>query len=641
MKRELDFRFEDFVDESINKIRSGEATAEECIALHPEWADELRPVLSAAVAFGVARPAAADESFKANLRSKLIDMAETRQQTVILPAPIKRGLLARLSTLWTSSRYSFAAASMAVLMLAGGTAYAASMQSLPGSPLYVLKIAGERASLNISVNHAKKTRHYLRQAEVRLSELKSLSGTGANARGWASELAEAAIKADREALRIVKADPAAADETRADFENSFTRQRALFNSVNADIPEPFRSDLAALIGASVPGEESSTQEESQSSGSVTTEIPNADAGRAAEDISGSDGGNGGNGGAYGGQAGQNEADGVSDQEEPSGTSGTADPEDAGNGGAGDSDSAGDGAGGDDTGGSGGTGGIDNTGGNSGGSGGMGGNSGGGDNGGNSGGNSGGSGSSGNGGGQGGDKGQGGGDLHASNPNPGKGPDNNNDRGHQDGGGKETKSGGGQGQSGGHPTINDSGGPKDKGVSAKSKDHGAKDKGAGVKDNTGGGKETQGKDGGPTGSAKDAKGNTKGNTSDTKGNGNAGDTKGNAGDTKGKDDGGAGKDGGGKKDPGGAGNSGKDKPDNGKSKSDTAKSNSGGGPNKYESSGGGEATWVKENPQKKAPGHKPSQKTLDESKGSAGQKATLLDKLLSPLKSITGLKQKGR
>ena len=120
--------FDEILEQSLDKIASGEATMEECLARNPIHAAELQPLLAAADRLKRGREVVPSPFFAARLRSELMQKTHAQPKKVwVFPVFFQR-----------------MAVNMAILLLMftiTGTAFAQS--ALPGESLYGLKLASE------------------------------------------------------------------------------------------------------------------------------------------------------------------------------------------------------------------------------------------------------------------------------------------------------------------------------------------------------------------------------------------------------------------------------------------------------------------------------------------------------------------
>jgi len=143
----------------------------EVLRRYPADRDELVALLRLSVDLGGLGAPAADPAFRLQARNRMLAAADHQRQARrwnplrSLPRPAMRVALA---------------GALGVAVLVGGltAAAAASDSSLPGDPLYSVKLGAEQARLNITFNAADRARLQLRFADVRLQEAQRLFATG-------------------------------------------------------------------------------------------------------------------------------------------------------------------------------------------------------------------------------------------------------------------------------------------------------------------------------------------------------------------------------------------------------------------------------------------------------------------------------
>ena len=118
---------ETILDTCLYQIEESEASVEECLALYPEHAAELQPLLKAATKLARARDVVPDPSYRMRARSQL--------NTFMLQHPQRK----RVSPIFWRVAVGFATVMM--LFIASGTAFA--QQALPGDTLYNWKLTSE------------------------------------------------------------------------------------------------------------------------------------------------------------------------------------------------------------------------------------------------------------------------------------------------------------------------------------------------------------------------------------------------------------------------------------------------------------------------------------------------------------------
>jgi hypothetical protein len=118
---------ETVLDICLNQIKDGESDIEECLALYPEQAAQLEPLLKAATKLSRAREVIPDPVYKARARAQLSTyMQQNPQRKRVSPI------------FW---RVAIGVMTMLVAFLATGTSFAQS--ALPGDRLYDWKLTSE------------------------------------------------------------------------------------------------------------------------------------------------------------------------------------------------------------------------------------------------------------------------------------------------------------------------------------------------------------------------------------------------------------------------------------------------------------------------------------------------------------------
>jgi hypothetical protein len=118
---------ETVLDICLNQIKDGESNIDECLALYPDQAAQLEPLLKAATKLSRAREVIPDPAYKARARAQLsIYMQQNPQRKRVSPI------------FW---RVAIGVMTMLVAFLATGTTFA--QQALPGDQLYDWKLTSE------------------------------------------------------------------------------------------------------------------------------------------------------------------------------------------------------------------------------------------------------------------------------------------------------------------------------------------------------------------------------------------------------------------------------------------------------------------------------------------------------------------
>src|SRR6202165_4673160 len=142
---------------------------------YPADRDELIALLRLSVDLGGLEAPAAGPAFRRRSRNRMLAAAAHRRQArrwnplAALPRPVVR--------------VAYAAALAVALVVGGVTVAAASGNSLPGDPLYGVKLGIERAQLATTFDSAAKARLELQFADTRLAEAPPLFAAGRGAGG--------------------------------------------------------------------------------------------------------------------------------------------------------------------------------------------------------------------------------------------------------------------------------------------------------------------------------------------------------------------------------------------------------------------------------------------------------------------------
>ena len=143
---------------------------QEVLRRYPADRDELIALLRLSVDLGTLGPPPADSGFRLRARNRMLASAADRRRShrwnplAALPRPV--------------ARLAFAGALAMVLAVGGLTAAAASGNSLPGDPLYSVKLDLERAQLAVTFDPATRARLQVHFTDVRLGEAQRLIAAG-------------------------------------------------------------------------------------------------------------------------------------------------------------------------------------------------------------------------------------------------------------------------------------------------------------------------------------------------------------------------------------------------------------------------------------------------------------------------------
>ena len=143
---------------------------QEVLRRYPADRDELIALLRLSVDLGTLGPPPADPGFRLRARNRMLAAAVDRRRSrpwnplATLPRP--------------AARLAFAGALALALTIGGLTVAAASSNSLPGDPLYSVKLDLERAQLAATLDSATRARLQVHFTDLRLGEAQRLIAAG-------------------------------------------------------------------------------------------------------------------------------------------------------------------------------------------------------------------------------------------------------------------------------------------------------------------------------------------------------------------------------------------------------------------------------------------------------------------------------
>ena len=143
---------------------------QEVLRRYPADRDELIALLRLSVDLGTLGPPPADPGFRLRARNRMLAAAAHRRRSR------RWNPLALL--LRPAARLAFAGALTVVVTIGGLTAAAASGNSLPGDPLYGVKLGLERAQLAVTLDSAARARLQVHFTDLRLGEAQRLIAAG-------------------------------------------------------------------------------------------------------------------------------------------------------------------------------------------------------------------------------------------------------------------------------------------------------------------------------------------------------------------------------------------------------------------------------------------------------------------------------
>ena len=160
------YKFETILNECLEKLLAGTESVEQCLQRYPNDAKELEPLLRTAVSVNKAVDINSSPELKARVRYKLqLKMAEVGKPK---------------GASWLSVQPRWAMALMAVMLVftLGGGAVLAADSSMPGSPLYPVKILTENISMKFAGSDIEKAELSLTFADRRIEEMNHMMANG-------------------------------------------------------------------------------------------------------------------------------------------------------------------------------------------------------------------------------------------------------------------------------------------------------------------------------------------------------------------------------------------------------------------------------------------------------------------------------
>lgn len=176
---------DNILDECLERLLVKGETVEQCLESYPEHAAELGPLLRTALATSNALDIQPSTDFMARARYQLyaeFDRVQVRWRKSIFG--------------WQPRWALIVVVVLAVLLVGGGTVVAAD-SSMPGSPLYPVKLATENIRLKLSLSDVRKAELYAALADRRVAEIAYMIEKGK------SQLAERAAQRLRNHLTMM------------------------------------------------------------------------------------------------------------------------------------------------------------------------------------------------------------------------------------------------------------------------------------------------------------------------------------------------------------------------------------------------------------------------------------------------------
>ncbi len=151
--------FNNILDECLERLLTGGETVEQCLERHPEYATKLEPLLRTVMVTRETLTIEPSVEFRARARYQL--RSEMEKTAVRRWPPI----------LTWQPRWVMVAVVVMVVMLAGGGTVVAADSSMPGTPLYGVKLATENVRLALSSSDVARAEMYATLTDRRIAEI--------------------------------------------------------------------------------------------------------------------------------------------------------------------------------------------------------------------------------------------------------------------------------------------------------------------------------------------------------------------------------------------------------------------------------------------------------------------------------------
>lgn len=150
-------QFDNILNDCLERLITGRETVEQCLQRYPELAKELEPLLRTAALMNKAVDVKPSEEFRAKARYHMqLRMAESKApQRVTRVVP----------------RWAIAVCTVMLVFVLGGGTVLASAGSMPGSPLYAVKLVAENVQVKLAWSQDKKAELYVAMANERVDEM--------------------------------------------------------------------------------------------------------------------------------------------------------------------------------------------------------------------------------------------------------------------------------------------------------------------------------------------------------------------------------------------------------------------------------------------------------------------------------------
>ena len=150
-------QFNNILNDCLERLITGQETLEQCLQRYPEYSTELEPLLRTAALMNKAVDVKPSADFRTRARYQMqLKIAESKA-----PQRITRVV----------PRWAIAVCTVMLVFVLGGGTVLASEGSMPGNPLYGVKLAAENVQLKLARSQEKKAELYVAMADERVTEM--------------------------------------------------------------------------------------------------------------------------------------------------------------------------------------------------------------------------------------------------------------------------------------------------------------------------------------------------------------------------------------------------------------------------------------------------------------------------------------
>ncbi|UCE98011.1 MAG: hypothetical protein JSV74_01400, partial [Dehalococcoidia bacterium] len=160
-------QFEEILNECIERLLLRGESIEDCLKLYPDQASKLKPILEIALITKRTTAIEPRPEFKAKARYQFHLAIQDLQSN-------KGRFFSRLRLQWAT-----ALTAILILLLSSSGIYVAANNSIPGNPLYSVKLAIEQVQINLTFSDVAKANLLATLADRRVNEIIQLAKIGA------------------------------------------------------------------------------------------------------------------------------------------------------------------------------------------------------------------------------------------------------------------------------------------------------------------------------------------------------------------------------------------------------------------------------------------------------------------------------